>query len=65
MVSRDDRAVGHVQFADGIHPVKRTAATLAVDVSFEKSSSGYDLDSEERAREIAEQDLGLKKKQVR
>jgi hypothetical protein len=64
MASSNEEPTGHVQFADGIHPVKRTA-TLAADVSFEKSSSGYDLDSEERARKIAEQDLGLKKKQVR
>jgi len=63
MAKSDDGPTGRINFADGIQPVKRTATT-AVEGSFEKDSSNYDLDSEERARKIAEQDFSLKKKQV-
>ena len=68
MASRNDGPPLQVQFADSINPAReKTAAAAAgvpIDGSFEKEFS-YDLDHEERARKIAEQDFGLRKKQVR
>jgi hypothetical protein len=55
-------ASASIQFADGIHPAKNSASA-GTEGLFEKQSS-HDLDEEERARKIAEQDLSQKKKQV-
>jgi len=71
MASRNDGPPLQVQFADSINPARQktaaaaaAAAAVPFDGSFEKELS-YDLDQEERARKIAEQDFGLRKKQVR
>ena len=69
MASRNDGPPLQVQFADSINPARQktaaaAATTVPFDGSFEKELS-YDLDQEERARKIAEQDFGLRKKQVR
>jgi len=68
MASRNDGPPRQVQFTDSINPGRQktaaAAAAVPIDGSFEKKLS-YDLDQEERARKIAEQDFGLRKKQVR
>lgn len=62
MAEQGDKPVPSIQFDDGIQSPKNQISA-AVEGSSEKEWS-HDLDEEERARKIAEQDLGQKKKQV-
>ncbi|KAK0615272.1 potassium transporter-domain-containing protein [Bombardia bombarda] len=65
MAERDDNASPHIQFADGIQPVKTNTRSKASPVgSGLFVEKGIDIDHEERARKIAEEDFGQKKKQT-
>ena len=57
--------VQRIQFGDEISPVKKTVTSYSnanKDPSLSEKAGGYDL--EERAIQIADQDLNQKKKQV-
>lgn len=58
MAGNDNITPSHVQFADGIHPAKKRISPVP---SLEKE---LDIDDEERARRIADEDFNHKKKQV-
>ncbi|KAK3381774.1 potassium transporter-domain-containing protein [Podospora didyma] len=66
MAAEGDSPPAHIQFADGIAPA-RAKPSAAVPGLFEKDLkdlSNHDLDQEERARRIADEDRQQKKKQT-
>lgn len=57
----DDPPPSRIQFHEGIHPARPVGSFMKE----LKEVSNHDFDQEERARKIAHDDLGLKRKQVR